>query len=166
MFGPRMGRGSIITLHTSSFSQVPSHPTPSAQRLSSYFPSHHCDHHHWRLHSCSPARRKAPTVAATSSEVEEAVEDTCYRAHEVQSVIQAGTSSLPKFPQKVHQMWGWGSLKTERIETVLTKAEAQTYRPAPGLDDDPSWDAAQENPPRSFSFRYRKVQVLLPSMGR
>jgi hypothetical protein len=162
-----MGRGSIITPRTSSFSQAPSHPT--VLLLSSYYPSHHCDHRHWHLHSCLPAHQRSPTVAVASLEVGEAVEDTCCRVHEAQSVIhQAGTSSSPKFPQNVHLMWAWASPRTEEIETALAEPEAQTYRPVPahGLDDDPSWDAVLENPQRSFSFRYSKVQVPFPSTGR
>lgn len=62
-------------------------------------------------------------------------------------------------------MWEWGSPRTERMQTMQTKAEVQIYHPGPahGLDDSPSEDAVQENRQRSFSFRCWKVQVHLPS---
>jgi hypothetical protein len=107
-------------------------------------------------------------AAVASSEVGEVEADKYYYVHGARSVIrQVGTSSSRKLPQMGHQMWEWESPKTERIQTTLTKAEVQIYRPvlARGPDGDPESDAVQANPQRSSSFQCSKSRVPWKAMG-
>lgn len=108
-------------------------------------------------------------VAVASSEVGEAEVDKYYYVRGAHSVIrQVGTSSSRKLPQMGHQTWEWGSPKTERIQTALTKAEVQIYHPvlARGPDGDPESDAVRGNPQRSSSSRCSKTRVPWKAMGR
>jgi len=70
-------------------------------------------------------------AAVASSEVGEVVEGTCYCAREARSAIrQAGTGSLRKSSQMVHQTWEWASPRMEQILTGLTKGEVPVCHPA------------------------------------
>lgn len=96
-------------------------------------------------------------AVVASLKVEEVGAGTCYCVRGARNVFhQAGTSYSRKLSQTVHQTWGWELPKTERIPTMLTKAEVQVYHPVlvRGPDGDPKRDARQENPLHSSSFRY------------